>query len=179
MAQAEAERERTEGVTDLTGPGGAQIEYEGDVIGDEDQTRSGGTLVPGTRQPGMEGTGPIDDEGIFEVEGQGEVQTNDTKIVGKGSESPSTVIGATPMDERVRNVVDVNNPAVRRQLATNTAEVVDFEQAAGPTRVVRTNTDLEDVQVGLSFRSSFEAGRAYRVPGFVADHLEEKGLLYH
>lgn len=44
--------------------------------------------------------------------------------------------------------------------------------------VVRVNSDLEDVTLGAGNHFSFIAGRRYRVPRWVANHLEEKGLTW-
>lgn len=45
--------------------------------------------------------------------------------------------------------------------------------------IVRVNTDLEDVTLGYGNQVSFIEGRKYRVPRWVAQHLEEKGLIWH
>jgi hypothetical protein len=73
-------------------------------------------------------------------------------------------------------------------------EPVDY--SAGPTQVVaddgetvievkqsnvkiRVNTTLEQLTFGKDNHYDFEEGREYVVPQALADHLEEKGLLWH
>ena len=46
-------------------------------------------------------------------------------------------------------------------------------------RVIRTNCDLEQVTIGHGTSWNFEQGVRYKVPKHVADHLEEKGLVWH
>lgn len=58
------------------------------------------------------------------------------------------------------------------------APVVD--QADGQQAVViRVNTTLEDVTIGAGTNFTFNEGQRYRVPIHVANHLEEKGYVYH
>jgi hypothetical protein len=45
--------------------------------------------------------------------------------------------------------------------------------------VVRLNDDLEQVTIGAGNEYNFVAGQQYRVPKMVADHLEEKGYVWH
>jgi hypothetical protein len=44
---------------------------------------------------------------------------------------------------------------------------------------VRINTDLEDVTIGAGNNFNFKEGGKYRVPLHVAQHLEEKGYVWH
>jgi UDP-N-acetyl-D-mannosaminuronic acid transferase (WecB/TagA/CpsF family) len=46
-------------------------------------------------------------------------------------------------------------------------------------RVIRTNEDLEDVTIGVNNVYTFTAGQKTKVPAWVADHLEEKGYVWH
>lgn len=52
---------------------------------------------------------------------------------------------------------------------------VEVQQA---TRVIRVNATI-DPTIGAGNEFHFEEGRKYRVPAFVADHLEEKGYVWH
>jgi len=47
------------------------------------------------------------------------------------------------------------------------------------TVVIRVNTDLDDVTIGVGNNYSFKEGQACRVPLNVARHLEEKGYIWH
>lgn len=49
----------------------------------------------------------------------------------------------------------------------------------GKAVVIRVNTDLEDVTIGVGNNYSFYEGQRYRVPLHVAQHLEEKGYVWH
>lgn len=46
-------------------------------------------------------------------------------------------------------------------------------------RVIRTNEDVEDMTFGVGTLYSFHAGQKTKVPVPVADHLEEKGYIWH
>jgi hypothetical protein len=45
--------------------------------------------------------------------------------------------------------------------------------------LVRVNADLPDMTFGHNVTLSFEEGRRYRLPRYMAIHLEEKGLIWH
>jgi len=132
-------------------------------------------LAPGTRQVGMLGT-ETDDFGNMTVDGQsdlnGSVQTNDTAIIGAGPETPFQVLGASPEAEKVRRKVGAE-PTV--------AGPIDYgvQVVESPTTTIRVNADLEQVTIGLGNTFTFEEGKQYRVPQFVADHLEERGYVWH
>lgn len=49
----------------------------------------------------------------------------------------------------------------------------------GATTVIRTNMTLEDVTIGAGTNFTFIEMQRYRVPVHVANHLEEKGYIYH
>ena len=55
----------------------------------------------------------------------------------------------------------------------------DVETRERPDRVIIVNTDLEQITIGAGNHYSFNEGEKYRVPAHVADHLEEKGLIWH
>lgn len=45
--------------------------------------------------------------------------------------------------------------------------------------VIRVNEDIEDMTLGVGNNYTFKAGQKYKVPKHVADHLEEKGYIWH
>jgi hypothetical protein len=45
--------------------------------------------------------------------------------------------------------------------------------------IIRVNCDLEEVTLGYGNTVSFKEGGRYRVPRWMADHLDEKGLVWH
>lgn len=46
-------------------------------------------------------------------------------------------------------------------------------------RTIRVNQDVEQMTVGAGTSYDFVVGQKYRVPRHIADHLEEKGLVWH
>ena len=48
-----------------------------------------------------------------------------------------------------------------------------------PFRTIRINSTLEAVTIGAGNHYTFAEGEKYRVPAHVADHLEEKGYVWH
>ena len=72
--------------------------------------------------------------------------------------------------------------ATRPRLSTNT-DVEDL----GPEpivvedewRVIRVNTDIEDMTYGAGNYLTFLRGRRYRVPRHLAEWLESRGIVYH
>lgn len=47
------------------------------------------------------------------------------------------------------------------------------------TVIIRVNEDVEDMTFGVGNNYTFKAGQKYKVPRNVADHLEEKGYIWH
>lgn len=66
-------------------------------------------------------------------------------------------------------------------------ELIEPKAAPGPTVardplekvIIRVNCDLEEVTLGYNNTVSFKEGGRYRVPRWVAEHLDEKGLVWH
>ena len=48
-----------------------------------------------------------------------------------------------------------------------------------PHRVIRVNSTIEQMTFGHGNTYDFEAGRQYKVPADLADHLEAKGFVWH
>jgi len=49
---------------------------------------------------------------------------------------------------------------------------------AGDTTIIRVAEDIENMTVGAGNNWSFQAGKKYKVPLHIANHLKEKGYLY-
>lgn len=84
---------------------------------------------------------------------------------------------AAAEEERQNEVVDLtsNKPAPKAEVEASDA--VEVEQ---PYVNIRVNDTLEHVTIGQgNHYDRFEPGRTYKVPKFVADHLEEKGFVWH
>lgn len=175
LAQAEEDEAAEHGVFDPET--GAQLD---DDAAEAFRTTASAGLAPGTRQVGDPAT-EVDEDGILYVEDQTEfgVQTNDTPVRGVGQETPFPVVGGAPNDELVRDIVDKDSYSARRTIGDN--EVNDFgvTKAEGARKVIRVNTTLENVTIGVGTSYNFEEGKQYRVPAHVAAHLEEKGYVWH
>jgi hypothetical protein len=101
------------------------------------------------------------------------------------------VPGGTIGDQQVRKTVDTVNatnvgapggPDIYAPQAVAAREAEDggrVRQVEDQSVVVRLNEDLEQVTIGAGNEYDFVAGQQYRVPKMVADHLEEKGYIYH
>lgn len=160
-----------------------QAAEESDEI--HDLTGNGPMTV--TRHPDQEGvTTSTDDDGIMTVTVPGgreayTIKTNDTVLQGVGPEGPSNVPGETVGGQRQRGIVDkteLNDPQGDRGV-DGEVRSMGVAVAEAPTKVIRVNTTLEDVTIGQGNLYSFKEGEKYRVPSHVADHLEEKGLVWH
>lgn len=46
-------------------------------------------------------------------------------------------------------------------------------------RIMRVNTDLEDITIGKDNHYTFRQGQPYKVPAHVYEHLDEKGYVFH
>jgi hypothetical protein len=74
-------------------------------------------------------------------------------------------------------VIDLTkSPRPEPEVTEQESDVVAVEE---PYVTIRVNTDLEQVTIGYGNNYDFEVGRNYRVPRHVAEHLEEKGVVYH
>lgn len=73
-------------------------------------------------------------------------------------------------------------PAHERPQVEQAAPAPQVEQRAAPVvtqahRVMRVNTDLEDITIGKDNHYSFYVGTPYKVPAHVYQHLDEKGYV--
>jgi hypothetical protein len=81
----------------------------------------------------------------------------------------ATIVAEAEKSNTVIDLVDKPRPEVEEQ-------PVVVEESP---REIRVNANLTDVVIGQGNYMTFEVGVPYRVPAFVADHLEEKGLIWH
>lgn len=90
--------------------------------------------------------------------------------------------------EAASEVVDMVKPDEPLTASAEDAPPAVWETVGGPevrgpaddgTVVIRVNSDLEDVTIGAGNNYTFMEGQQYRVPAYVAAHLEEKGYVYH
>ena len=77
---------------------------------------------------------------------------------------------------------DHENLHSKRQVnANDEAEVIEVDSpdpAFEPVRF-RASEDLDQVTVGQGREFNLKAGRTYKAPRWVAEHLDEKGLVWH
>jgi hypothetical protein len=58
--------------------------------------------------------------------------------------------------------------------------IEEVEVSVSETNVViRVNEDIDDMTLGVGSNYTFKAGQKYKVKKEVADHLEEKGYIWH
>lgn len=80
----------------------------------------------------------------------------------------------------IAQAVAAENGEVVDLTAPQAVEVPDEPaEALPPTVVIRVNETIEDMTFGVGNHYTFEKGKRYRVPRTLAEHLEEKGLLWH
>jgi hypothetical protein len=73
--------------------------------------------------------------------------------------------------------------AAKSEVVSLVPERRDVEQGTVrvevPFKTIRVNSTLEHMTFGHGSDYTFEEGRTYKVPREVADHLEEKGYVWH
>lgn len=97
---------------------------------------------------------------------------------GKTDVLPEIVEGRTEEPQPASGERRDSQQQVRRQGAQAAAveqrEAPKVEQAH---RVMRVNTDLEDITIGKDNHYTFRVGVPYKVPAYVYEHLTEKGYV--
>lgn len=70
-----------------------------------------------------------------------------------------------------------------RVMAPNSLEIEDLGEepivVEDEWRIIRVNTDIENMTYGVGNELTFLRGRRYRVPSHLADWLESRGVVYH
>ncbi|GHB52414.1 hypothetical protein GCM10010331_45000 [Streptomyces xanthochromogenes] len=81
------------------------------------------------------------------------------------------LLDAQVAEEARAEVIDLTSP--------QDVEIVESPVIVSVSdREMRVVEDLEDVTIGYGNTFSFEAGRTYKVPAFVYNHLAEKGYVW-
>lgn len=78
-------------------------------------------------------------------------------------------------EEAAQETVDLTVPPPPPPAPEGSGEI----EVKRPHRVIRVNSDIEDMTFGHGNTYSFEQGRSYKVPADLADHLEAKGFVWH
>lgn len=97
--------------------------------------------------------------------------------------------------EEIARRADEISTATAAQAEKDANSVTDLTQESGPvvvdsveeveasvseaSVVIRVNEDIDDMTLGVGNVYSFKMGQKYKVPKAVADHLEEKGYVWH
>lgn len=116
-------------------------------------------------------------EGELSIMNQAELEARESQVVDYSE-------GTTPLildDEQT--LEQANAELAAQRLGGATDELILDDEAVGtrpaPQRTIMVNDVLESVTIGAGNHYSFEPGVKYRVPAHIADHLEEKGYVYH
>lgn len=94
-----------------------------------------------------------------------------------------TRMDADDEDEAPR-IIGVGNSAIEeiqeaKATRGKTAVVERTQDYLQEKVIIRVNADLENVTLGYGNVVDFKEGNRYRVPRWVAEHLDEKGLVWH
>jgi|SRR5215467_296687 len=96
---------------------------------------------------------------------------------------PQVTPGVPPYDP-MKSLQEVQPQQQPRPVAPNSLEVEDLGVPPPVTvedewRVIRVNTDIEEMTYGVGNHMTFLRGRRYRVPKHLYDWLESRGVVYH
>lgn len=141
------------------------------------------TVQPGQ---GLPGEGSLQSDGTLKYNNE-IIKTNSTATTGTGWETPGHAPGQAEGNEVTRGRVDTLGDSInanpnnaRRGLSWD-----EVEEVGAPVNtdempvVIRAKETIENMTFGVENHYSFQEGRQYKVPKRVADHMEEKGLIWH
>ena len=86
-----------------------------------------------------------------------------------------SMASAAAAEEAANSITDLTQKA---PVVIDAVEEVELNLSSA-TVVIRVNDDIEDMTLGVGNNYTFKAGQKYKVPKMVADHLEEKGYIWH
>lgn len=99
----------------------------------------------------------------------------DVEVAEAVGQQPTPVEQGTRLGSGTTNIDVFELEPERPQAASPKGEVLDADRLNEPT-LIRSLYDVEDVTIGYGNTFTFREGYRYRVPRWVAAHLEEKGL---
>lgn len=109
----------------------------------------------------------------------------ETREVINGSTGVVTTMDDDDEDEAPRligsgdtKIEELPEPKPIRAIAPGEAPQNRSQEYLNEKVIVRVNADLEEVTLGYGNTYTFQEGRRYRVPRWVAEHLEERGLTW-
>lgn len=94
-------------------------------------------------------------------------------------EAEISLINQQEQDFRANSTVDLTQGG---PIIIDDGDVMQLEaddQLNQSEVIVRVNQDIEQMTVGAGTSYDFVVGQKYKVPRHIADHLEEKGLVWH
>lgn len=124
----------------------------------------------------------VKDEGVIDLTSGQPVLEGTDQLIDAAARQPGVVepepetpaegtrIGSSTATIDVREL-----PEEKPKAAQQAGEVLTKEMSNTPT-LIRSLYDIEDVTIGYGNTFTFREGYRYRVPRWVAAHLEEKGL---
>lgn len=99
-----------------------------------------------------------------------------------------TMVSAAVQESRSNDVIDLfcdrdyENLQTRTQTNSDgTADVVEVDTIDPQFKAVkfRASEDVEQVTVGQGREFTLQAGRTYKAPRWVVEHLDTQGVVYH
>lgn len=103
-----------------------------------------------------------------------QLQKEHAEEIARRSEEMS-VAAAVQAEADANSVTDLTQ---REPVVVDSVEEVEASLSES-TVVIRVNEDIDDMTLGVGNMYSFKMGQKYKVPKAVADHLEEKGYVWH
>lgn len=118
-------------------------------------------------------------EGELSMMAEAEAQAAENRVTDytNGPNNPVVIDDPDVVAEAERTLRDSAGPEILDEVT-----VIDDpagELRARPARTIRINSTLESVTIGAGNHYTFNEGEKYTVPAHVADHLEEKGYVWH
>lgn len=100
-------------------------------------------------------------------------------------EDPDAILDPhnTPPRDPLQGFQEMIPKQKQKRVSSNPMEVTDLGDEVIVTeeeyKVIRVNTDIEDMTYGVGNTMTFLRGRRYSIPLDLYRHLESKGLIYH
>jgi hypothetical protein len=132
-----------------------------------------------------------DEEGVFdpatgtmvEMSAEGQARIEDLSQPIEVDEDPILDPSATPAYDPMKNLQAVGVQQQARPQPTNPLEVIDLGDEPVTVeeewKVIRVNTDIEQMTYGIGNEYTFVRGKRYRVPFHLYQWLESRGVVYH
>jgi hypothetical protein len=134
----------------------------------------------------------IEEEGIFDpatgsvVEVPEEAQTRIEALDRPITVEPDPILDPSVKVPGYDPMKDLQDTQTRQRLSPQSVNVLEV-QDLGPEpvvvedewRVIRVNSDVEQMTYGVNNTLTFQRGRRYRVPRDLYNWLESRGIVYH